>query len=183
MAFAAPAIHRWKAGDAMNAVRMNEIRDAIEWLVNPPMVHVGRTLSNQTAAANTFTNISFDTTYNSYDPYNMWDISDPTKVYATVAGWYTYEAVLCVGANADDCRLIMSVFLNGTTVDDHILKFDQQSAPSAGGNVNMRKEAQIFMNVGDHLRLTFNYNGTTARSIIANGVFECPQMRLRWISN
>lgn len=184
MASSAPPIHRWHAGDEMNAARMQEIKDAIDWLRNPPMVHVSRRNTNQNATANVWTDVSFDTTVNNYDPYNMWDISDPTKVYCTVAGWYTYEAVLCIGANSDDCRLILAVFLNGTSVvTDEIMKFDQQSAPSAGGNVNMRKEAQVFLNVGDHLRLNFNYNGATARQLIANSDAECPQLRVRWVSN
>lgn len=178
-----PPVHRWRAGDAMNALRMNEITASLNWLRNPPTVHVGRTLTNQNATTGVYTFVSFDTNYNSYDPYNMWDISDPTKVYAQVAGWYTYEGVLNLGSNADDCRLIMSVFLNGTSTTNIIMRWDQQGAPSVGGNVNMRKEAQIFMNVGDYLTLGFHYNGATARQMIANSTTECPQLRLRWVSN
>lgn len=179
MAFSVPAIHTWSAGDDMNAARMNEIKTSIDFLRNPPMVHVGRTLTTQAATVGTFTKTSFDTLYNSYDPYGMWNAGTPTALTCTIPGWYTIEAVMCLSNNATDTRIQM-VFYKNTEI---AMRWDQQGIQNLAGSINMRKESTIFLNVGDQVFLGAGYNTGAARTMNVDSTTECPQLRIRWVSN
>lgn len=176
-----PSTHHWLAGDEMNADRMNEIRDSINWLRNPPVVQVRRRLTTQTGfVANAWKKIEFDQAV--YDPYTMFDISVPDRITATVPGWYSYEAVISMNGTGTACRCILGVYRNGFTTDEHILRYDVDNAPSSG-NINIRKESTIFLNTGDWLHLAF-YHVCSSESRISQitNDSECSQLRVRWVS-
>lgn len=176
-----PPIHFWQAGDDMNALRMNEIRDQIVWLVNPPRVHVGRALTTQSLPTSSWNKISFDTLHSS-DPYGMWDSGNPDKVTCTVPGWYTVEGVLCVSPTSTSERFVLGIYKNGFTAAEAQLRHDQQNAPSSG-NVNVRKEFKIFLNVGDWLHLGEQHLDANTRTSAISGTWEHSQLRMRWVSN
>ncbi len=172
-----PSVHYWSAGDDMDAVRMNEIKDAIEWLRNPPLVHVQRLLSNISLPVNTWTTVEFDTEY--VDPYEMYDSGTPDTVTVTVPGWYTVEAVMCMSNTASDARVSMGLWKQASEL---ILRWDQQALQNVSGNINMRKESTMFLNVGDTLQLRAHTNAG-ARNIVGNSASEAPTIRMRWVSN
>jgi hypothetical protein len=175
-----PPVHHWTAGEAMNDERMNEVTDAINWIRNPPMVHVSRQLTNQSIAVTTWTSVSFDTLDNNYDPYGMFDPGTPTQITCTVPGWYMVEGVMIMdNTPAVNARLTMALWKASTEM---ILRYDQQALDAIGGNVNFRKEASMFLNVGDTVQLRAHISAG-ARNMLANGAAEHPQMRLRWVSN
>src|SRR4051812_26048109 len=86
-----PTVHHWLAGDEFNADRMNEIGTAIAWIRNPPMVHVARKNTGQSISTNIWTKLSFDTLYNSFDPYDFWDSGTPDQLIIREPGWYSFE--------------------------------------------------------------------------------------------
>jgi hypothetical protein len=175
-----PVTHHWLAGDEMNADRMNEVRDAIEFLRNPPAVHVRRRLTAQTGITGTWTKILFDQVV--YDPYGMFDSGNSDRITATIPGWYTYEGVISLNPTSTSCRVLLGVFRNGLTDDEHLLRYDVDNAPSAG-NVDIRKESTIFLNVGDFLHLAVNHGcaAETRTSQISSDA-QSSQLRVRWIS-
>lgn len=179
VAFTVPAVHHWRAGDEMNATRMTELANAIEWLRNPAMVRVARTLSTQAIAINTWTSISFDTVVNSYDPWGFFNAATPTQVTCPVPGWYMVEVSLTweTAPNVDS-RLVMGVWKQSA---ETLLRWDQQGLPNVGGDANMRKEVAIFLNVGDTVQLRAHVNAG-ARNIV-NSPDGGATMRLRWVSN
>jgi hypothetical protein len=180
MAFAVPTVHHWRAGDEMNADRMEEIKDAIDFLRNPPTARVMRLVSSQNLPAGARTAITFDTLYNSYDPYGMWSAGTPDRLTCQVPGWYAVEGVLNLdNAAAVESRLQLELWKNNT---DFILRWDQEALPATGGNINIRKESFMFLNYGDYVQLKC-WNGTGTRTAFNNGFNESPQMRARWFSN
>jgi hypothetical protein len=176
-----PETHHWLAGDAMNADRMNEVRDAIEWLRNPPMVHVRRRLTTQSLPGNQWNKIVFDQIANSYDPYGMFDTGATDRITATVPGWYSYEGVLAINGTATVARMILGVYKNGFTTNELMLRYDVDNAPSSG-NMLVRKESTIFLNVGDWLHLAWNLNAAETRTSQITSDSESSQLRVRWVS-
>lgn len=178
-----PPIHYWNAGDDMNASRMNEIADTINWMRDTPMVHVGRTLTNQaTSASSALNTASFDTLFNSYDPYDMWDPAAPTVVTAQVSGWYDIEYGMVLSLDANAGRVSTGVFRNGDTANT-IDRCDMITAPNLGGNLGLRRNTVNFLTAGDTLSMQVIYNTTVARNLLAVSASECPRLRLKWISS
>lgn len=175
----APAIHHWLAGDEVNSSRLAEIASNIEFLRNPPTVRVGRLLSNQTIPINVWTTVTFDTVYNSYDPWGFYNAATPTLVTAAVAGWYMVEGVLHWASNVTDARIAMSIWKQDSEL---ILRWDQQGLPSTGGNTSIRKEVCMFLNIGDTVQLKA-FVSAGSRDLVAGGFSEAPILRLRWVSN
>lgn len=175
-----PIVHHWKAGDDMNAERMQEIKDVIDFLRDPPTVRVMRLGSTQAMTVNGRTTATLDTLYNSYDPYGMWNVSAPDRITCQVAGWYAVEGVLCMDNTAAvQSRLQLELWKNNT---DMLLRWDQEALPATGGNINIRKESFMFLNFGDFVQLKA-WNSAGARNFVNGSFAESPQIRARWFSN
>lgn len=177
-----PPVHYWLAGDAMTAVRMNEIKAQIDWLRNPPVVHVARLLTAQTGLLDDdYTIITFDTVVNSYDPYDMWDAGDPTKVTAPVSGWYTVFAQYAIAGSAVEGRNVLGVFKNGSDVATNLeMRSDNQNQLSQGSNV-YSKEGLMYLNEGDYVLLGV-FQQDAGRSTVITALGESCNMRVRWAS-
>lgn len=176
-----PDVHYWFAGDEMNAERMNEIKEQIDFLRNPPMVHVTRISTTQTLTGAAWSFINFDTVVNNYDPYNMWDVSDPDAVYATIAGWYVAQAQFSLNQTSTDARLILGVYRNGTAATDLEMRSDVQNFPGFGTNT-WTKEFHVYMNEGDWVHLGVWFDGDATRTTTTGSVSDACRMRLRWCS-
>lgn len=179
----APPIHHWLGGDDMNADRMNEIKDSIDFLRNPPTIHVRRRNSNFTftAASGSYFSIPWDTVVNSYDPYGMWNAGTPTLLTIQVPGWYACEMVGYWAGTTQDVRFIHMLGKNGNDLGDFILRHDQRSLPNSSTGV--RKESFLYLNEGDTIEMSVSTEGTGTFTISAVSDSECAQVRLRWISN
>jgi hypothetical protein len=178
MAVTSPPIHHWFAGDPVSAERMNEIKASIDWLRNPPLLHLQRTGSSIALAVTTWTSIPFDTVL--ADNYDMWDAGTPDTVTVTVPGWYTVEGVLRFQNTAVDSRLTLGVWKQAGT--ELILRYDQQGLDGTGGDINMRKESTMFLNVGDTITLEAHTNAG-ARNLVVGTNGECPTLKMRWVSD
>jgi hypothetical protein len=177
MATNAPAVHYWKAGDGLNAERLNEAADSINWYTDPPLVHVTMTSGSIALPVTTWTPVAFTNAIS--DPYDMWDIGTPDTITVNVPGWYTVEIVMCVSnVVATDARLALAIWKQNA---ENLLRWDQQTNGN-NGNVNVHKETTMFLNVGDTILLKAHVSAG-ARNIITNGSNESPQIRMRWISN
>lgn len=178
-----PPIHHWLGGDELNATRMNEIKDSIDFLRNPPTVHVRRRNSNFafTASSGIYFAVPFDTLVSNYDPYGMWDPVQNAQLTIQVPGWYSCEMVTYWAGTAQDVRLLQVLGKNGITFDDMILRHDQTSLPNS--NTAVRKESLLYFNEGDYIQLAVSTEGTGTFTLNATSDSECPQLRLRWVSN
>lgn len=176
-----PDVHYWLAGDEMNAVRANEIKAQIDWLRNPPMVHVTRLSTAQTLTGN-WNIISFDTLVNSYDPYEMWDIGTPDVITAQVAGWYYVLTRFALNATATEARLQMGVFKNGTDSLTNIeMRSDNQNTPSQGSNTHS-KAFHVYCNKGDVLRMGVGIENDASRTTTIASLSDSCIMMVRWCS-
>ena len=176
-----PPVHHWLAGDDFNADRMNEIGDSINWIRNAPMTHVARRSTGQSiGVANTWTKISFDTVFNSYDPYDFFDAGTPDQLTITEAGWYSFE-ISFSGVITTDTRIIIGLFKNGFTTNELLFRYDQTTLPT-GNNINIRKESSLFFNAGDWLHYGVHCQAATFTTAITSDA-DCCALRIRWVSN
>lgn len=177
-----PVVHRWLAGDEFNAARMNEVAAAIEWLRNPPTVHLLRRSTAQTGiVATTWTKLTFDTVVNSYDPWDFYDALSPDTITIKEPGWYSIEMQFSLQGTATDGRVVMGLYKNGFALTDILMRYDQNTLPNSG-NINNRKETTLFFNVGDIIYYGIYVDGFTASTAITSDA-ECCGMRVRWVSN
>lgn len=175
-----PELHHWLAGEDMSATRMNEIKAQIDFLRNPPMVHVARNAAQTLSSG--WNAISFDTVLNGYDPYDMWDISDPSAVYSRVPGWYSVEGQFSLNGTATDERLILGVYKNSFATSEIQMRSDVQNFPSFG-NANLSKEFTVFLNEGDFLYLGVWFDVDATRTTGTTTPSEICRFRLRWVSS
>lgn len=178
MADGVPAVHHWLAGDEFNAERMNEVAAAIDWIRNPPMVHVTRKLTGQSIPSGTWTKISFDTVVNGYDPYDFWQPGSPDQLTVTVPGWYSCE-IQFSGVITVDNRIIIGLYKNGFTSNELLFRYDQTTLPT-GNNINIRKENTLFFNAGD---VIYSAVISTAFTTAITSDAELCGLRIRWVSN
>lgn len=178
----APTVHHWRAGDDVNAMRMNEIKASIDYIRNPPFAHVRRRTTTQTLTGSAWTKITFDQLVNSYDPYGMWDAGTPDRLTIDIAGWYIVQGVISFQGTATNTNTALGISKNGFATSDRLLRFDQQNTPSQNG-VNIRKETLMFLNSGDFVHLGI-FLGDAASRVTQNLTdTESPQLKVRWASN
>lgn len=177
-----PDIHHWLAGEDMNADRMNEIKASIDFLRNPPMVHVTRQTTAQNLVSG-WNSISFDTVVNSYDPYTMFDAAQPTKVFSQVPGWYQILGGYSINGTSTEERQILGLYKNGFTADELQMRSDVQNFPSFG-NATWTKEFTVFLNTGDWMQLGVWFDNDASRTTsTASSTGELCRLRMRWVSS
>jgi hypothetical protein len=181
---AVPKPRYWLAGEGMIADKANEITDLINFLRNPPTVHVRRQNSTFTFTGNsgTWAKLTFDTLVNSYDPYGMWDSGATDRITIQVPGWYSCEMTTGWAGTTQDVRFLQGIYKNGTSLaDDMILRYDQRSLPN--NTTNIRRASTLFLNEGDFLHLLVYTEGTGTFTISANSAAEAAALHVRWVSS
>lgn len=178
-----PEIHHWLAGDSWNADRLNEVKTQIDWLRNPPMVHLRRRATQSiTGGTSVWTKVIFDTIV--ADPYGFYDAGTPDTVTVTEPGWYSCE-IYCSWQSfgAVDARVIMGLYKNEFVNVGLLLRNDKGTQPSASSNINMRKEGTYFFNVGDFIHLGVYHDDPSSKSLANTSDAESTGLRMRWVSN
>jgi hypothetical protein len=183
-----PTIRHWLAGDKWNAENLNEIGDQINWLKNPPMIHLRRrnTVQTITGGTNVWTKVRFDTLVNNYNPFEFTiDLaSAPDILFVQEPGWYSCEIYTAWQSfGAVDTRVIMGLFKNTFDNQGLLLRNDTNTQPSVSTNINMHKEGTFFFNVGDFVHLGVYHDDSSLTHNLANtSDAESSGLRMRWVS-
>ena len=126
---------------------MNTIRDALNFLLNPPMF-VGYQTSTQSVSNGTWTSMAIDTTViDSYGGHS--NVTNNSRYTAQAAGWYLPVGVAAFTTNATGGRGTRFA-KNGTAIQGSA-SFDMAvstNATAAPGN-----SLAMFLNVGDYLEV------------------------------
>lgn len=106
-----PAPYTWVNGEIPDFREMEErLADTIGFMMNPPMVRLRKT-NSQNFANNTDVAISWN--FVEYESDNMWDASVPTRITPSTPGWYFGTMGGSFAANGTNLRRI-SVRKNGS---------------------------------------------------------------------
>lgn len=183
---AIPVMRTWAAG-LLSASHLNiDMRDTLNFMLNPPMAIVRREkppdviLSNGPWDDTLGSRIKFDTIVRDTD--GGWN-SDENRYYAQTPGWYVLGAVLQLKEEQFTGTFISRWFAflkNSLTAQDAIQRFPPSSASRSVGYV---LTGMMSMNVGDHVSLVGAARVNDATVVGYDGVnyFGC-QFEIRWAS-
>jgi hypothetical protein len=162
---AVPTPRTWSVNDLVSGALLNtNIRDAINYLANPPLF-LGRQTVAQSIPNATFTALAFDT--NDTDSYaGHSTVTNNSRYTAQVAGWYMVTGVVTYGASTNSHR--GAIAKNGVQVNGAVAIPVVGGATSAAADV-VFPTVPVFLGVGDYVQLqTYQDTGAAfSTSVIA----------------
>jgi hypothetical protein len=157
------------------AAYLNSVRDALNYLLNPPLVTVVQT-STQTVPATTYTGLSMQSTIqDTYGSHS--NVTNPSRITAQVAGTYEFSGVSVYAANTTGSRGA-GIGKNGTVQQGSVAK----GAVSTISDVDSRVTPtwQVAMLVGDYVELlSWNNIGGGLATSVASDVAS--SLNGRWV--
>lgn len=177
---AQPDIHSWTNGERPNFRDMNEyLYDVLNWMLNPPMVRLRRTVS-QSIPNNTTTAISWD--FIEVETVNFWDSTVPTRVTPSVPGWYVGSCGFSFGGHATGVRE-MNVIKNGSGTE-RILRVNHDAYTNASLALVSRGHVFLeqFNGTTDYMTVEISQNSGGALSSIGTSIDNQPDLVLRWLA-
>jgi hypothetical protein len=194
-----PRTTPWSAGEKPNAKLLNEIQDALEFLIEPPQVRVitGPGVSNQTITTSTWTAVNFsEVQYDNLAPFGLpsWSSADPSGVYIRVPGWYEINMQTSWDTNATACRVaqIMTINAVGSPWGNDDLPFGRYDEHHRADYQVVQSEVPRFLAAGDKLQMWAFHdrganwdliNGTQWMGIDAGWRYgRVNMLQARWVS-
>ena len=176
MVLAVPSPANGVSGVDITAAFWNaQVRDAVTFAINPPILRVHQTTTTTSLPNATNTAITWDT--NDVDSYSGHStVTNPSRYVAQVAGWYQISASIAITATS-----------SGSGAWGYIAKNGTQVSPTAPGRLNPSTfqvitvaTDQIFLNTGDYIEVYANQNdGSAKATAISGGQFS--MMSIRWV--
>lgn len=152
MPLAVPVPYSWSVGDPITAALLNaQIRDALTFLLNPPLCELIQASTTTTLANSTWTSIAFADSGSSIqaDTYGGFSTGANTRYTAQVAGWYTVCGSISYNSSAVGARAA-AIYKNGSPLLGH-----SQIATNAAAALTVlaTPTRDVFLNVGDYIEL------------------------------
>jgi hypothetical protein len=148
MALSPPSEANWVSGVTASAAFINaQVRDAINFLANPPICACYQTTAQTSIAANTWTPITY--TVNKVDTYSGHSTTTNTSRYvAQVPGWYKVSGLIDMVSTGN--VLSFAIAKNGAIELGTI-----GTAYGLNGNVvsGDLPDQNVFLNTGDYVEL------------------------------
>jgi hypothetical protein len=114
MVLPVPVPRTFTVGETETAAYFNAVRDALNFLLNPP-VFKGIQATTQAIASGAWTSIALDSSsVDSYTGHS--NVTNNSRYTAQVAGWYWAEGYVAWQATGATCRFDSSIFRNGAAV-------------------------------------------------------------------
>lgn len=147
MVLPVPSPRTFGVNEVENASYLNSVRDALLFLLNPPILVV-KQANAQTLTTGVWTAINQDaTTVDSYGMHS--NVTNNTRGTAIVSGWYRADGVVAFAASATGTRGAR-LAVNGTVVQGTA----QFGPPTAAGSLAVAAEGTLlFLNAGDYVEL------------------------------
>lgn len=171
-----PAPITWVTGQVVTAAQLNSnIRDAINFLISPPLF-VGRQASaTQSTTSGSWTSILLDT--EEIDRDNGHSTTTNTSRYtAQTGGYYNVNAIVAWNSNSTGARATR-LAVNGSAVAGRAVAWQAAASLITASEIS----APVFLNVGDYVEMQGNQVSGGALSTSINADFA-PMMSCRWMS-
>lgn len=174
-----PSEITWVSGQVVTAAQLNSnLRDAVNFLINRPMVELRQTVAQSFATGNTTTAMTWDT--EDFDNDNMHStVTNPSRITATTAGRYHFGGGIAWSANAT-LRRGSWYRINGTSVTPSGETMLQST--SSGVAALPVRAITYFLNAGDYVEVIgYQESGGALSTNVATDVSEQPSFNARWI--
>jgi hypothetical protein len=100
---AVPVPRTWVVGEVVTAAYMNGVRDALNYLLAPPLVDLSQNVA-QSLPNNSLTAVAWDTEgYDSDGTHST--VTNTTRITFITPGWYQYDGAITFDANTTGYRL------------------------------------------------------------------------------
>jgi hypothetical protein len=156
------------------AAYLNAVRDALNFLLNPPVCRVYQATTQSCANA---TNVAITYDASTVDTYGGHSNSTNNSRYvAQVPGWYLPGGVIAINATSTTLTTWGYLAKNGSQATPILF------APSPlGGNNRVWFVAaeEIFLNTGDYVEIYVNQNDGSAKSTVASAT-QFSTMFIQW---
>lgn len=160
----APSPRTWVVGETVTAAKMNELRDALNFMLSPPLFQLTHA-SNQTVATSTNASLACDTELVDRDNGHS-TVTNNSRYTSQTAGYYLLTATCPWVANATGKRELTLLY-NGGTTETH-----GSSVPGvAGGYVAPTTTGRLYLAVNDYVeaRVWQNSGGNLDTSQASDG--------------
>lgn len=175
-----PALHTWINGEIPNFRDMQSyVEDPFSFLMNPPMVRLRKTTS-QNVTTNVTTTITWD--FVEVETVDFWDATQPTRVKPSVPGWYIGQVGFAFSANASGLRE-MSVNKNASATE-RVFRIDHK--PPTSGTATVANRGNVFLEyfngTTDYMEVTLFQNSGTTLTILSDILERQSDIVLRWFA-
>lgn len=162
----------FSVGEIEVGAYLNSLRDALNFLINPPFARIFQATPQSVANA---TNVAVTMDGSTADTYGGHSTSvNPSRYVAQVAGYYKLGAACAIGATSTTLTTWAYLAKNGSAATPIIFS----PAPLGGNNrVWPTSTDMVFLAVGDYVELYVNQNDGGAR----NTVVTATQFSTMWI--
>lgn len=156
-----------------SAVWNANVRDAVNYLLTPPMAVLRQTVA-QSAGAGGYTAVTWDTEDRDSDNGHS-TISNTSRYTAQTMGWYIVQSTINWPGSTSGNWLGITLQVNGST------RYSKQATgTSTVFNAAHHTGTQLFLNAGDYVD-TLAANGT-GNAYLLTSSDGFPRTAIRWVS-
>lgn len=170
---AVPVPRTWSVGDAITAARLNDVRDALNFLLQPPRCRVYNS-ANISIPDATNTGLTFDTERFDNDTMHS-TVSSTGRITFTTAGIYEVGANVLFDSNATGVRELFIAL--GASVTIANMKVDA----SATEGVSLSVVTEYSFSAGQYIEAVVRQNSGGALNVVSTGNWT-PEFWARWVS-
>jgi hypothetical protein len=169
-----PAEITWVVGQVVTAAQLNaNLRDAINFLISPPLLVVRQTVAQSIATA-TWTGMTFDAEDKDSDGMHS-TVTNTSRATAQTQGWYHLQETAGFAADATTNTLRgVAHHVNGAN------RAGKMQALNDNTDIALTSGAAVFLNVGDFAEAAaFQNRGSALNTASQDGN---PRFQVRWVS-
>ena len=179
-----PSIQPWLAGDTVDENMMNEIQDALEFIMEPPECRLKK-ITNQSITTSTWTPVAFDNLVkDKCAPFDapMWSSSvNPERITIQVPGWYDVFYATQWDTATDEKGRIQALRTNvGGTSTNEVGRHDKWHQNERAYTL---LEYPVFFNKDDYVELMVWHDKGRSTSILADTTSKrYSTLHVKWVS-
>ncbi|RCG19123.1 hypothetical protein DQ384_38245 [Sphaerisporangium album] len=157
-----PAPRTWVVGEVVTAAKMNELRDALNFMLSPPLFILGHSVAQATPNSANY-NLLFDTEVVDRDNGHS-TVTNTSRYVSQTAGYYALSANVPWVTNGTGVRQVFFL-INGTTLAGWV-----SLQAGASGSMGLSLSRRIYLAVADFVEVqTFQSSGAALNTQTANG--------------
>lgn len=171
-----PLPRTFTVSEVENAAYLNSVRDALNFLLNPPMADVFQSVATATTSG-IWAPLGMDVTAtDGYGGHS--NTTNNSRYTGQVAGWYEITGTAAWPNNSVGARGVR-IIKNGTTIPIGAATF----GPATNGDVHASTTPayQVFLAVGDYVEIQGFQSSGGALSTLVSAADVRSSMNVRWV--
>lgn len=168
-----PSPRSFAVSEVEAAGYLNSVRDALNFLLNPPLALLYQTVAQTVGSGGTGVLALDSTVADTYGGHS--NVTNNSRYTAIVAGWYFVKGGVVWAVNATANRIIQ-ITKNGVAVPQSWVAVLATTAVNAPGE---ETTALVFLNAGDYVEISISQNSGGNLNTFVTG--PNPSMHIWWV--